>query len=148
MPGGRYASGCTLGVRFTGVCIPWRDAHVRTGRRDRKAWQDHLSFLEHLGPIVAQQISAAAPLCLLGDFNQRVPRHRQPPHVYEALQRVVTPALTCVTGDGAGVTRGLIDHVAVEPRMVVVDLVTLPKVTSDGVRLSDHEGVVVTLAVA
>jgi hypothetical protein len=33
-------------IRFVGVCIPWRDAHVRTGRRDRAPWEDHLRFLE------------------------------------------------------------------------------------------------------
>jgi hypothetical protein len=33
-------------IRFVGVCIPWRDAHVRTGRRDRAPCEDHLRFLE------------------------------------------------------------------------------------------------------
>lgn len=148
MPGGRYISGCTLGVRFTGVCVPWRDAHVRTGRRDRKAWQDHLVYLEHLAPIASQQASEHVPVCLLGDFNQRVPRFRQPPHVHEALRSVLSAGLTCVTGDDVGLAHDLIDHVAVDSGFLVTDLVLLPKVTPDGVRLSDHEGVVITLAAA
>lgn len=28
LPSGRFASGVCGGVRFVGVCIPWRDAHV------------------------------------------------------------------------------------------------------------------------
>lgn len=33
MPTGRFVSGVTQGIRFVGVCIPWRDAHVKTGRK-------------------------------------------------------------------------------------------------------------------
>ena len=45
-PSGRFVSGITdtpLGsIRFVGVCIPWKSAHVSTGRRDREVWQDHM----------------------------------------------------------------------------------------------------------
>lgn len=44
MPGGRFVAGTTNSpfgpVRIIGVCIPWKDAHVRSGRRDRQPWQD------------------------------------------------------------------------------------------------------------
>ena len=44
MPSGRYIAGTTMGIRFIGVCIPWKMAHVSTGRKDRKQREDHLSF--------------------------------------------------------------------------------------------------------
>ena len=34
MPTGRFISGITMGIRFIGICIPWRFAHVSTGRKD------------------------------------------------------------------------------------------------------------------
>lgn len=40
-------------LRLIGVCIPWRDAHVRTGRRDQTPWQEHLQHLSALGPLLA-----------------------------------------------------------------------------------------------
>jgi len=33
MPPGRFVTGVTHGVRVVGVCIPWADAHVSTGRK-------------------------------------------------------------------------------------------------------------------
>ena len=48
IPTGRYISGITMGIRFVGICIPWRFAHVSTGRKDRKPWEDHLAFIENL----------------------------------------------------------------------------------------------------
>lgn len=39
LPPGRFASGITCGIRFIGVCIPWKDAHVKTAKRDREPWQ-------------------------------------------------------------------------------------------------------------
>ncbi len=49
LPSGRLVAGITqtdLGpLTVVGVCIPWRDAHVRTGRKDRDPWQDHESWL-------------------------------------------------------------------------------------------------------
>jgi exonuclease III len=73
MPSGRFASGVTDGIRFVGVCIPWRDAHVKTGRRDRTAWEDHLSYCRGLERVLARYASHPPPIVLVGDFNQRIP---------------------------------------------------------------------------
>ncbi len=47
LPSGRFVAGATetpVGpVTVVGVCIPWRDAHVRGGTRNRKRWEDHLA---------------------------------------------------------------------------------------------------------
>ena len=67
LPVGRFVSGVTQGIRFVGVCIPWREAHVRTGRRDREAWQDHLTYLSHLRPLPRRYTADELPVCVLGD---------------------------------------------------------------------------------
>ena len=51
LPGGRYVSGVTQCIRFIGVCIPWQGAHVNTGRKDRKSWEDHLAYCQGLARI-------------------------------------------------------------------------------------------------
>lgn len=80
LPSGRFVAGTTdtpIGpTRVYGVCVPWHHAHVRTGRRDRAIWEDHSTYLEHLCSIVHSDTSN--PSVLVGDFNQRVPRSRQP----------------------------------------------------------------------
>ena len=35
IPAGRFISGITNGIKIIGICIPWRFAHVSTGRKDR-----------------------------------------------------------------------------------------------------------------
>ncbi|HEY1051050.1 MAG TPA: hypothetical protein VGE39_14870, partial [Prosthecobacter sp.] len=56
LPPGRFVAGTTDTprgpLRFIGVCIPWRDAHVRTGQRNRQPWEDHLTYLQHLRPLL------------------------------------------------------------------------------------------------
>jgi hypothetical protein len=51
-PSGRFVSGVTHGIRFVGVCIPWHTSNVSNGRKDRKLWEDHLSCLHLLRPII------------------------------------------------------------------------------------------------
>lgn len=146
MPGGRYVSGITNGIRFTGVCIPWRDAHVSTGRKDRAPWEDHKRYLNGIEPLLRTQLQSTAPLCLLGDFNQRIPRQKQPVDVYDTLMRVISPALTCATTAEQVPTHSLIDHVATDARLRATVLRVISKTTEDGLRLSDHDGIVIEIA--
>ena len=32
-------------LTVVGVCIPWRDAHMPSGRKDRSQWQEHKAWL-------------------------------------------------------------------------------------------------------
>ena len=82
IPTGRYISGITNGIKIIGVCIPWRFAHVSTGRKDRKPWEDHLSFMENLNIENQRTI-------LLGDFNQNIPKKSQPKVAYTALNNLI-----------------------------------------------------------
>jgi hypothetical protein len=59
LPSGRFVAATTstpIGdVRVLGVCIPWKDAHVSTGQRSRRPWEDHLTYLRELRAVVARQ---------------------------------------------------------------------------------------------
>jgi exonuclease III len=144
MPPGRYVSGVSDGIRWIGVCIPWRDAHVSTGHRDRARWEDHRAFLAGLRGVVRGFEEAGEPVCLLGDFNQRVPKGWQPQDVLDALLEVLGEHIRLVT---AGVVsaggKHLIDHVAVGPGLDARVERVIEDRDDSGVRLSDHTGVIV-----
>jgi len=146
LPSGRYASGVTGGVRFVGVCIPWRDAHVKTGRKDREPWEDHLSYCHGLGDLLERYARCAEPICVFGDFNQRIPRTTQPEHVFEALLSAIPKGFRIHT-EGLKDAEGnrLIDHLAVSPALEAHVEEILPRFAPDGTRLSDHVGLLTKL---
>ena len=82
IPSGRFISGTTNGIKIIGVCIPWRFAHVSTGRKDRKPWEDHLSFIQNLSFSNQKTI-------ILGDFNQNIPKKNQPEKVFSSLSNMI-----------------------------------------------------------
>lgn len=143
LPSGRFIAGTTeteLGpIRAMGVCIPWRMAHVATGRRDRAAWEDHVAYLHALRPVLADSIRV--PLVVAGDFNQRIPRKYTPQAVHDNLVATFAP-LTIVTGGQVNGLDGLlIDHVAIGAGLRAGDVRGISRYV-DGARLSDHDGVV------
>lgn len=146
LPSGRFASGITGGVRFVGVCIPWRDAHVKTGRRDRTCWEDHLSYCRGLARVLNGYTAHRMPTCVVGDFNQRIPRLGQPLTVAKALSDAIPPDFTIATAgmkDNEG--NDLIDHFAVSPGLSISITRIVPRFADDGTRLSDHVGVAAVL---
>ena len=90
LPPGRFVAGSTdtpIGeVRVVGVCVPWAGAHVSTGRRDRRQWEDHERYLRALPEVLAGQ---PRPLVVAGDLNQRLPRSRQPESVHQQTRRQI-----------------------------------------------------------
>lgn len=146
MPSGRFISGITAGVRFVGVCIPWRDAHVRTGRRDRTCWEDHLAYCSGLQRVLARYSADRTPTCVVGDFNQRIPRVGQPVKVAKALADAI-PANFTIATEGLKDAEGshLIDHFVVSPDLSISITQIIPRFSPDGTRLSDHVGVFASL---
>lgn len=146
-PPGRLIAGTTEtafgSIRVVGICIPWRDAHVRTGRRDCEPWEEHLKYLSALKGFLG---ASEEPMIVIGDFNQRIPRSRQPAELYDAL-------LDCFGSDFDFPTRDLtdargsraIDHLAVSKHFRAGPLSVLPRIAEDGTRLSDHFGFVTDL---
>ncbi|QIG54496.1 endonuclease/exonuclease/phosphatase family protein [Altererythrobacter sp. BO-6] len=150
LPSGRFVSGVTdtdIGpLRMIGVCIPWRDAHVRTGRRDREPWQDHLTYLDGLGPLLEDRTTRTV---LLGDFNQRMPRRWSPEHVYERLVTTLGSQFEVVSrGRLEPVRAQAIDHIAISSDLRAEAVRSLSNTDDQGRELSDHFGVSATISVA
>jgi len=141
LPEGRCVVGrtgvATVEATFVGVCIPWDGAHVSTGRRDRRRWEDHEAFLAALPALLAP---LQRPLILAGDFNQRMPRGRQPLRAFDALQRAIDGLL--VPTAGATSHGPLIDHVAHSPDLGSAEIAVIDRGGPNG-PLSDHLGVLV-----
>ena len=149
LPRGRYvAATCqTPGgpIRLIAVCIPWSHALVK--KEGRRAWQDHLTYLDHLGPLLAAR-DRALPTLLLGDVNQRIPRTRAPQSAHDALMDALEGFTVVTRGPLPGIDRQVIDHVAHCPLLRATDVRGFDKLDDAGRPLSDHDGVILTIAVA
>jgi len=131
-------------VGVIAVCIPWRDAHVRTGlRRNALQWQEHQACCTQLLEL-RQDFAHGRPTLIAGDFNQRIPRRGQPLRVEASLSAALTGMTTWTAGDSA--FGQLIDHVAGSAELAAEDVVVWPGEEEHG-RLSDHSGVACTVSV-
>ena len=147
LPPGRFVTGLTetpIGpLRFTGVCVPWRLAHVNTGRRDAAPWSEHLKYISGLARIVRENERRCV---ILGDFNQRLPRAGQPVSVFDALTQALGEAFEIVTQGCQDITgKSAIDHLACTNDLSGAMTSILPARLDDGTTLSDHFGMVVEL---
>ena len=144
LPGGRFIAATVQhpvgDILIYGVCIPWKDAHVRTGRKDRTPWEDHSTFLEGLRQLVEQEKS---PLVVAGDFNQRIPRVSQPVLVAEQLSRCMDGLQVCTA---LPLDKPLIDHIVVSQEFIATKVEVIPDHDTEG-RLSDHRGVIAELTI-
>ena len=140
LPPGRFISGTTQTVlgemKIIGVCIPWQSAHTTSGLKNRQVWQDHEVFLTHLAPLIAPKDS---PLIVAGDFNQRIPKGRQPHRIYEQL----IETFKNLSVSTAQINEPpLIDHIA-HSRHLRVDRVSIISDKDQHGTLSDHRGAVI-----
>lgn len=122
-PKGRIVSGVTQSavgrITVIGVCVPWRDSNtIRLGGR-RSAWEDHLLFLKSLRRRLAM---CTSPTILIGDFNQRLPRFRQPTKVAEALEASLGDLVVATRGFVSCEGKRAIDHIACTSQLKICDL--------------------------
>ncbi|MCY4408231.1 MAG: hypothetical protein OXC15_17825, partial [Rhodospirillaceae bacterium] len=144
LPAGRLVAGITLTalglLTVVGVCIPWRDAHVRSGRRDRSQWQEHEAWLAGFESLPYRH--AKRRTVVLGDFNQRVPRRSQPKGVHAVLLHAFEGFSLATAGDLEGAPGRALDHIAHTPDMEPAGGIGLwPRNDRRDRRLSDHFGV-------
>lgn len=125
-------------IDVMGVVIPYRFSGVRYGTPKRAVWERHLRFLEALQPRLSE---SPARSIIMGDFNQRIPRKYQPPHIFEALDRTVLKHFsTATTGIIEGIGKQAIDHICHSPDLKVLTVDGLSNLTEDGRQISDHFG--------
>ena len=139
-PGGRFVKGVTetpIGpLTVIGACIPWDGAHVSSGRKDRKRWEDHHAWLEAFEGLPWRR--STGRMVVLGDFNQRIPRTRAPRRAFEALL-LAFDGLAIATADAPGVA---IDHIAHTRDLKLRSPIGLwPRRDSKDQTMSDHVGV-------
>jgi hypothetical protein len=144
LPPGRFVAGTTLApfgrIRVVGVCIPWRAAHVSTGRRDSAPWQEHERFLEALPGVLAKE-RGRHPLLLLGDFNQRIPAQMVPERLASTLQEAVKGLEVWTAGSIDGLDRQSLCHIAGAGHEWRLDRTWGASRRIANVDVSDHDGV-------
>lgn len=148
LPSGRFIMGKTETrcgeITVIGVCIPWAEAHVHSGRRDKTRWQEHVTYLNGLKQLF--ETKTWKRTIVVGDYNQRVPRKGQRAEVYQALCDTFAPQFKIATeGIIPAINTQVIDHLSHTSDFVVRQIEGWHR-TSSGMKLSDHYGVCVTLS--
>lgn len=143
LPTGRFVSGAItqpLQLSMLGVCIPWRDAHVNSGKRNRQAWENHSRYLSGLNE-VETFANDTRPTIVFGDFNQRISGKYARKDVHEQLkqtfQHFEIPTADLFDSDG----KSAIDHIAIRNLGQVTDAGVISRFDENSSRLSDHFGV-------
>ncbi len=140
LPAGRYVSGITNGFQIMGVCIPWKDAHVRSGKKNRKPWEDHLAYLSGLRK---QLESCVKPSIVLGDYNQRIPKKYSNSTVFESLLNTFENHKVYSKGIIYPIEKQSIDHISIQKKLAVnMSIKSIDNIQS-GIRVSDHFGLLV-----
>ena len=156
LPKGRFIAGTTQTlageVKVIGVCIPYHNANVNVGAKNKSPWEDHSVYLSGLASILTRKVSG--PLIVMGDFNQQIGQRRRPyppvshparAELLETMAAVGSPGLAIATA-GLGLRgRRAIDHIAISGELSAASLTTIDNMDGDR-RLSDHFGVVAELS--
>lgn len=125
-----------------GICIPWFASRVWSGESEN--WEDHRTFLRALTPVLHD--AGQSPCLVAGDFNQRIPRSRQPREVSDLLEEAFKDFTILSEGARPETGRMLIDHIAISPTLESGN-VTSWSGEIDGKKMSDHDGVSVEIAI-
>ncbi|MFM5953416.1 MAG: endonuclease/exonuclease/phosphatase family protein [Novosphingobium sp.] len=149
LPPGMFAKAETETVlgpaTVIGIVIPFHMANVRSGRRDRKMWEDHQRYLEALPAIIAAQPERTI---VLGDYNQRIPSTWVPRRYQQMLAEAFAPMNIATTELRGPDGKLLIDHIANGPSFIAGDAQVISNIDEDGREISDHVGVVVQFGAA
>lgn len=138
-PSGRFLSAFTeysgTLLNITGVCIPWKSAHVSTGNKNRKIWEDHISYIDALKAYLEKQDTKYQIVC--GDMNQRIPMVKHPESVYKKLVQMLENYNVITKGIISGINDVVIDHIAVKG-FSSDELYGISRF-QNGIELTDHD---------
>jgi mRNA deadenylase 3'-5' endonuclease subunit Ccr4 len=140
LPTGRFISGVTSNTQVVGVCIPWKDAHVKTGNKNSSSWGEHLSYLSglktHLDKTHTQTI-------VVGDYNQRIPKKYSTKLVFDTLLKTFENFDICSTGIISPIGKQSIDHFSTNTIPENMEIKSIDNIQNN-FRLSDHFGLIIT----
>jgi endonuclease/exonuclease/phosphatase family metal-dependent hydrolase len=122
-------------LNVIGICIPWFRSRVIGGEATN--WEDHRTFLRALSPVLHE--AAQGPCLVAGDFNQRIPRSRQPREVADMLVDAFKDFKIPTVGERPETGRQLIDHIAISPSLKCREVAAWSG-TLNGSKVSDHDG--------
>ena len=131
-------------VRIAGLCIPYHMASPFGQVPKAKPWEQHERFLHNLGPYL-RRWRQEGPMIVLGDFNRRMPRTYGPKQSYEMLEEAFEGYDIVTRGAVAGVEAATVDHVAFGGPFQVLSVQGRSAVTPEGLKRTDHFGVVVDI---
>jgi len=141
MPSGRYISGITKNINIIGICIPWKDTHVRTGRKDKQPWEDHIYYLNGLKNNLKNINNQTF---VMGDFNQRIPKKYSRLDVYDLMLKTFKDFNIETKNNIQPIDKLSIDHLCTKYTNKVLSIESISNFQGD-VRLSDHFGLVVNI---
>jgi endonuclease/exonuclease/phosphatase family metal-dependent hydrolase len=148
LPSGRFVRGNTqtsLGpVHVVGICIPWHAAHVSSGRRDRRRWEDHSLYLKGLGQVL-RSLPRHVPILVVGDFNQCMPRRIAPVQAFDELTTALDDLHVWTQGSVPGFDKFPVCHIAGSCHFALEEVSGYPRLV-DGRAVSDHDGIAVKLS--
>lgn len=155
LPEGRFAGGQLAvngnSLRVLGIAPPYH-AYRATGRwgaRRRRAWQGNEDYWRGLAADVLPHV--CAPALIVGDFNVQFPPRGYPSANSAAFRsceaalngwQVATAGLPV---DGRLLDKPLVCHLAHTPDLDVVNCSVLSRFDDDGLELSDHPCICLTL---
>ena len=140
IPEGRYISGNTRNIDVIGVCIPWKDAHVRTGKKDKQVWEDHISYLEGLHTILS---NFTQKTLIMGDFNQRLPNKYARKDAFDLMLKTFDNFKFETKDNIQPIDKQSIDHLCTK-NQTVTSIESIDNFQDD-VRLSDHFGLIIEI---
>jgi endonuclease/exonuclease/phosphatase family metal-dependent hydrolase len=155
LPEGRFVSGGLrlngVPIRILGIAPPyhaWRTSE-RWGERRRKVWQGDEDYWSALSADVLPHV--CAPSLILGDFNGQLPPHNYPrpgSKAHIACEAALSGWIVATAGiqvDGRLLDKPLVCHAAHTPEIKVLDRTVLSRFDDDGLELSDHPCISLTL---
>jgi hypothetical protein len=131
-----------------GVCIPYHNANVNVGAKNKAPWEDHSAYLGGLASMLTRKVSG--PLIVMSNFNEQIGQGRRSyPPVSHPVRAELLETMAAAGSTGLAIAtagRGLrgrrtIDHTAISGELSDVSLTTIDNMDGDR-RLSDHFGVV------
>jgi endonuclease/exonuclease/phosphatase family metal-dependent hydrolase len=87
----------------------------------------------------------SVPIAILGDFNQRIPRDRQPKNVFSALTNVLSDLQVVTASHIPEAPHLSIDHLVVSSVLEPTKIEFLNNYDANGKQMSDHFGLKIRL---